>query len=274
MKRSFYIQPENISTATADLFVEVNGQGFSYIILNEGACMAIVMYKFDNNISDEIAAGNIHQVIADQPVLKQKFNTVNIIYGYMHSILVPRQFINESDTKAMLELVYGEASERITRTDFMQKHSIHNIYGIPAVIDLVMNRYFELARFTHLFSLLPNVAKKACNEVYCIFSTGQLNVMFIKESKLQLMQNYCYKTPEDVAYQLLHLCKSFEVNVDDITVRLSGMIDENSPLFSELYKYFLRLVFDELPTQYQYPEEINKYPAHYFSHLFAVAACV
>ena len=60
----------------------------------------------------------------------------------------------------------------------------------------------------------------------------------------------------------------------ELTIRLSGMIDEYSLLYTELYKYFLLLVFDELPAQYQYPEELNKYPAHYFSHLFAVALCV
>ena len=88
------------------------------------------------------------------------------------------------------------------------------------------------------------------------------------------MQNFLYKIPWDVAYQLLNLCKSFEVDMSDIIVRISGMIDSSSGLYKELHKYFKLLEFDSLPGQYQYPEEIRQYPAHYFSHLFSVAACV
>ena len=42
----------------------------------------------------------------------------------------------------------------------------------------------------------------------------------------------------------------------------------NDPLF------FPQVEFDNLPDLYDYPEQINQYPAHYFSHLFSLAACV
>lgn len=156
----------------------------------------------------------------------------------------------------------------------MQRHTIHNVYGNPAVVERVITRYFAFAESTHLFSLLPHVVKDADNHLYCIFSTGQLKVLLIREGKLQVMQSYSYKIPEDAAYHLLNLCKTFEININEIVVSLSGMIDASSVLYNELFKYFLQLQFDTLPKQYQYPEEIHQQPAHYFSHLFAIAACV
>jgi Protein of unknown function (DUF3822) len=271
---SFHIQPQNINTTNADLYLEINAEGLSYIILDGDICVALVIYHFNEGISDESTAGNIHQIIANQPVLQQKFNKVHIIYAYAPSILVPDEFMNDQDSNAMLELVYGEVGERVTRTDFMPKHAIHNVYGIPAVIEMVITRYFGFATYTHLFSLLPDVVKDPGNHLYCIFSTGHLKALLIKEGKLQVMQTHSYTTPEDVAYHLLTLCKSFEINVSDIIVHLSGMIDANFTLYSELYTYFLQLRFEALPEQYQYPEELSRYPAHYFSHLFAIAACV
>ncbi|MEP7109053.1 MAG: DUF3822 family protein [Ferruginibacter sp.] len=274
MTLSFYIQPTNINTSNADLYIEINARELCYIIMDGGICLALAIYQFNEGTSDETAAGYIHQIIVDQPVLQQKFNKVHIIYGYVPSILVPHQFMNDTDNNSILELVFGDASERITRTDFMYRHSVHNIYGIPAAIEMVITRYFGFAVYTHLFSLFPDVVKEPGNHLYCIFSSGKLKVLLIRDSKLQLMQNYTYLTREDVAYHLLNLCKNFDVNVNNIVVRLSGMIDSNSPLYSELNKYFLQLQFEGLPAQYQYPEEINNYPAHYFSHLFAIAACV
>lgn len=274
MKPSFYIQPETIDTTNASLFIEINTQGLSYIILNGGVCVAMVMYKFTSNTPDEMAADNIHQVIMEQPVLKQNFTSVTIIYGYASSVLIPGSFINNTDNDALLQLVYGEAGDGITRTDEIKLQPVQNVYRVPGVIEMVMKRYFELARFTHLFSLLPGIAKGPAAAAYCIFSSGQFTVMLTKDGAIQALQNYCYKTPEDVAYQLIFLSNSFGINAMELTIRLSGMIDEYSLLYTELYKYFLLLVFDELPAQYQYPEELNKYPAHYFSHLFAVALCV
>jgi hypothetical protein len=52
------------------------------------------------------------------------------------------------------------------------------------------------------------------------------------------------------------------------------MVTENSALYKELYKYFIQIRLEALSNQFQYPQEINNYPSHYFSHLFSVAACV
>ncbi|MCW3090118.1 MAG: hypothetical protein JWP81_1187 [Ferruginibacter sp.] len=274
MNLLFNIQSSNINASDADLYIEIDTQGLSYIILANGVCRAMLVYHFNEGTSAEAAAEYIHRVIADQPHLQQRFNRVHFIYGFAPSILIPHQFMNGTDNNDMLELVYGESSENITRTDFMYKHALHIIYTVPSVIDMVITRYFGSAEHTHLYSLLPDIVTDPETRLCCIFSTGKLTVMLMKEGKLQVIQQYNYKTQDDVAYYLLNICKSYEADVQAVAVHLFGMIDENSALYTELYKYFPRLQFEALPAQYQYPDEIHQYPAHYFSHLFALAACV
>ena len=98
--------------------------------------------------------------------------------------------------------------------------------------------------------------------------------MLLKDGKLQVVQTYLYKSPEDVAYYLLHICESFDADVNNITVVLNGMIGQDSRLYNEICKYFLDIRFGSLPEGIAYPEAVNEYPAHYFSHLFAIAQCV
>ncbi len=271
---TFHFQPNNINTTNADLYLEINAQEISYVIIDKSICLALVVYHFKTGTSDEVAADYFHQVVAGQPVLQQKFNKVHIIYGYPPSLLVPQQFLNNLDHSAILELVFGNTCERVTRTDFLQGHEIHNVYGIPSIIEQVVNRYFGFAECIHLFSILPEIVKEPGNHLFCIFSSGQLKMILTREGEIQVLQTFVYTTPDDVAYHLLNTCNSFEVHTNDVMVGLSGMIDERSPLYSELYKYFIHLKFETLPDQYQYPDEIREYPAHYFSHLFSVAACV
>jgi len=64
------------------------------------------------------------------------------------------------------------------------------------------------------------------------------------------------------------------VPADSVTVDISGMIDKKSNLFASIYKYFLHIEFDKLPGDFTYYEGIKDHPPHFFSHLFATAACV
>ena len=274
MNLTFYIQPNIVDTTSADLFIDINAQGFCFFILKNNICAGLGTYTFELGIAAEDAAAAIHQIISDQPVLQQRFNKVHVVYGYSAFILVPHPLMNGTDNNAMLELVYGENSERAVKTDFMYQHSAHIVYGIPVAVDKVIARYFEYAESTHVFALLPDLIKDEQDYLFCIFSPGQLKALLVKDGKLQVMQSFNYKTPEDAAFHLLNICKGFGVDVNKVSVHLSGMIDENSALFSHLYKYFLQIKFENLPAQFQYPQEINQFPAHYFSHLFSIAACV
>jgi hypothetical protein len=101
-----------------------------------------------------------------------------------------------------------------------------------------------------------------------------MTVLLRKQGQLQLIQNFEFNTPEDVAYHVLNVCKNFEVDASATVVTVSGMIDANSNLYNGLYKYVASVKFYELPGNHNYAAAIKEHPAHYFSHLFALASCV
>lgn len=274
MNSTFIIQPTDIDTENASLYIEMKRQGLSYVIMEDGACAGLATFHFTTELSDENTEKETHQLVMDHPVLLQAFKQVYIIYGYPQSVLVPHEFMTGTANEAMLELVFGDTKETVMRTDYIEGHMIHNVYRVPAIIDAALTRYYEKAVFVHLFSILPKIIQDEASYLYCIFDTGQFIVLAQKAGKLQVVQHFSYKTADDVAYQMLNICKSFELDVKETRVHLSGMIDAASPLYAEIFKYFLELYFEPIPEQFTYPEDINNYPVHYFSHLFAVTACV
>lgn len=98
--------------------------------------------------------------------------------------------------------------------------------------------------------------------------------MLHKEGRLQVIQDLPYQNPEDAAYHLLNVCQCFDMAADNVVLQLSGMIDVQSNLYAALYKYFLNIRLEVLPGDVSYNDEIDKYPPHFFSHLFAMALCV
>lgn len=275
MNSSFNIITPGADTTLSTLLIEISTQGISYIAVNgQNTCIALSVYHFDAGITNDQVADNLKTIVSNQPVLQQPFKKVNIVYVFAEAVLVPHEFSNVQANEAMVELVYGDIADSITRYDFINKHHLHNIYRVPKQIDSVITHLFTQANHYHLYSLLPDIIKATGNNLYCIFSPKNITIQLIKEGKLQVIQSFVYKVPEDAVYHLLNVCESFDVPVTNTEIELSGMIDTHSNLYNELYKYFLHLSFVALPETFTYNDEIKKYPSHYFSHLFQLVACV
>ena len=111
----------------------------------------------------------------------------------------------------------------------------------------------------------------APSQIDVYFGIRHFRVLVKKDNHIQLAQTYSYKNPLDVVYYLLKICYEVGLEQTEISVVLSGLIDENSAMFSELHSYFMNLHFAEAPA-YSVPE--NDFPGHYFTSLYNLAACV
>ena len=95
--------------------------------------------------------------------------------------------------------------------------------------------------------------------------------MLNKNGSLLFINTFSYNTNEDVLYILLNTCQQFEA--ENIAVEISGMIEINSILAEEIYKYFSSVSFAKLPAGCNFSEEIQRLPSHYFSYLFETDVC-
>jgi hypothetical protein len=212
--------------------------------------------------------------VSSQPILQESFKKVSIIYAYPKAMLFPHALIQDIDKKAALELVHGDINDDYFRTDFVYKQNIHVLYIVPKLLDSVFSYLFSADNTTHQYSLLPDILPLKNDHLYCIFGNNYFTVQLIKDGRLQAIQSFSFKVPEDVAYYLLQLCASYAVSIDGVLLQINGMVDKSSKIYEELFKYFLQIQFQELPAALTYPEKMNQLPSHYFSHLFSLALCV
>jgi hypothetical protein len=265
---------ESVST-DARLLIEISQQAISFVVIDNGnECVALYSHHYVPANGMEKSNDVLKQLVSDETILQEDFKSTTVVYAHPQSVMIPSDLLQEAQKKEMLELVHGDISEAFIRTDFLFRQYTHNIYPVPKQVDAVVSYLFSSPVSTHLYSLLPDMFQSPGNHLHCIFSPASFTAMLAKEGKLQAIQTFAFKTPEDVAYYLLQICEAFETDINETILHLNGMIDKSSSLYIELYKYFLNVEFATLPSQYSYPEEINNYPAHYFSHLFAAASCV
>lgn len=272
MTPSFNIRSTISSTAQTHLLVEVGRQGISFTVREGNALFSnVVCYHFETG--DDIA-DQLQQILAAEELLQQSFTKTDIVWLFADSVLVPHEYFNSSATKETLELVYGDAEQGEIKTDFLFRHNMHNIYRVPTAVESIVKAKFPYANQSHLYSLLPELAGKKDKQLFAIFYPRQLTAVLMINGNVQVMQTFSYANGRDAAYHLLNVCQQFDSSPDETQLHLSGMIDERSNLYSELYKYFLHLQFEPLPQSFEYADGIKEHPQHFFSHLFATAACV
>ena len=85
-----------------------------------------------------------------------------------------------------------------------------------------------------------------------------------------IVQYFNYTTPADVCYHLLNVAERFEVAPSSIRLTLSGMIDVDSTLYKEVYKYFLHVNF-ATTHDFEVAEGFEGLPSHFYHHLTALA---
>ena len=254
------------------LFVEIGLHGITFTVLTDSnAFTSVVAYNFNEqeNITDQLAA-----IFNSTSLLEQNFTKKDIIWSFPEALMVPYEYFNASATKETLELVYGDSGKKEIKTDLVYKHNFHTVYGVPVNLLNIVNNKMPYANNSHLYSLLPDIAANNGTQLLVIFYQKQLIATLVKEGKLQMIQAFAYKTGQDAAYHLLNTCERFEVSAGEIPLQLSGLIDESSNLYNELHKYFLHIGFTNLPENFEYTAALKEHPQHFFSYLFATAACV
>lgn len=272
---AFSILPHEIDAAESNLLIEAGPAGISLLVLTgEKHFSALVSYTFSTEMDNDSIALAIEKIFHDEQLLKINYKKVNIIWTFPDALAVPNDFMQSANAPDMLDLVYGNLQTSVVRSDFDYKQNLHIVYRIPSKTADVFSQHALFGTQAHQYSLLPDIKNAVGNELFVIFYQSRFTVMLNKDGKLQAFQNHRYQSPDDVAYHLLNVCRSFGVDITDVKLNCSGMIDTNSSLFEALYRYFPEINCLPIPEAVTYQKEFGNYPSHFFSHLFYTALCV
>ncbi|HEX8675808.1 MAG TPA: DUF3822 family protein, partial [Segetibacter sp.] len=149
---------------------------------------------------------------------------------------------------------------------------IVNLYRVSEDLMTILLHSLTKVTFHHTYS---NIVKLAASNIsafpaeciYIQFYNTFIIVTVIKNGKLQIIQSFIYETTEDVLYNLLNISMRFELNVDDLSIQISGMIDLDFTLYKELIAYFRHVEVQNV-NKSGLLLDIKEYPLHYFTPFF------
>ena len=208
--------------------------------------------------------------INNYPSLQNSFYQVLIAYDQPQSILTPSAIYQPETAPLFLRATYGVMVGSDIISELISEWQLYNTYAVPREQFKWINQKFPAARSWHQYSLAVKKINAAGDSGYLLvdFRPDDFTLLVSKESKLILAQCFSYTTPGDVLYYLLKTCRQFSLSQKDVNLQLSGLIDQNSALYKELYLYFMNIEFREAGWNTG-----NDYPAHFFTSLNDLAQC-
>jgi hypothetical protein len=255
------------NNSTCDVLLLEIGEDYCCYALLKGEERAFYHVKYLTydrlEVKEELA-----KILDD--IRSENCEKVFVCCAFSESILVPQRFTDSNEI--FLNVLFDRGSKKHF-TDAIPEWQINAVYSLPsAVYDLVMEK-FPSAKFFHAYtpSLKIYNGFVASDQIDIHFSTQHFRVVVKKDKQVQLAQTYSYKNPLDVVYYLLKICYEFQLNQSEVFIIVSGLIEQDSAMYTELHNYFLHLHFAQAPA-YRLPE--NDHPHYYFTSLYNLAACV
>ena len=274
MKTAFKILPAAGAENNINLLIEVGWEGasFVYYSMDPLKIEGLVIMQAEKNITAVELTNELEKLLQTEP--HTEFASCHICYDFKETNLVPASYFNESEVAGMMDCVTGIQADSITFSAPVDELNATNIFRINAAINNILHNKFPEAHFHHTHNLLLPLLQKQALQLFCIIYRNSIRVILFKENKLQLVRQFEYSTPSDVAYHLLNTCSLHQVSPSQIVLTLSGYIDKDSNLYDELYRYFLNIQLNELPAGVEITDAIAEMPAHFFSHLISLVPCV
>lgn len=205
-----------------------------------------------------------------QAMLQQPVSAAYISSAFPQAMLVPTKYFQQNCD--LLRQQYP--LERYTCLhDTINDWQMVNLYALPQPVHQQVSEAFSNAAFFHVYTPAIQVYNgyAADSQLNVHFTPGSFRVLLKKESSLQLAQTYSYSSPLDVVYFLLKICLEFSLEQAEVFLILSGLVEKDSNLFTEMEQYFANIHFAH-PPEIKLPG--SDLPHYFFTSLYNLAVCV
>jgi len=259
------------------LFIELSERQLTLAWLNKSTqeLLCLRQYHINSGAEEYTMAGMLQELTESDELLQQQIKETIVVYNYGDTSLLPEAHYSIELGKPVMELTTGNVHKGLVLSEKIIGKHIYMVYRIPRDVHALLQRKFSAGKYWHYYSLLLSAERSDPDPVIRLnFYPDKFVVAVTVGDHLQLIQTFHYQLPEDVVYYLLSICKQLGYDPEKVKLLLSGLVDADSVLYNELYRYFLNIEWDIAGTQAWKNEKLQEFPPHYFSPLLQMALCV
>ncbi|HMC01297.1 MAG TPA: DUF3822 family protein [Flavobacteriaceae bacterium] len=246
------------------LSIQVSLNGLSFCVLDEStnSITHLEQIGFNKKLTPFELLDSIKNIFKNHKVLKNTFNTVNVIYVNELSALVPKPLFDEDHMADYLKF-----NSKILKSDFIAFDDIAandsvNVYVPYVNINNFIYEKFGAFSYKHFSTILiENILKIEKNtakpKMYISISKVHFEIIVVQKGKLLFYNMFDYSSKEDFIYYILFTIEQLKLNPETIEVFLLGDINQEHELFKIAYKYIRFVDFGNVQSNYSFSGDIS-----------------
>lgn len=231
-------------------------------------------YSYPKGINLEERKDQLSHFLDTEELLRWQFESIHACCNSRETVLIPSEFYEESLAQEAFRLQYGYVENPKVQTENVLNGDACLAYTAQ---DTALNTWiqkFPMSIVHHASALQLQASKFEGNSIQCFISANWLKVIAIKDGALQVMQQFAYQAPSDAAYHLLNTCRQTGLEPASDDLILYGLVDQDSAMYLEMYKYFLNIRFNKDIEPFTLGGELELIPLQYYSAGIQMAKCV
>jgi hypothetical protein len=248
------------------LSISTGEKHFSFAISN---AQANQLYHLASFAADEISTDVLAEILSLHPEASAGFYKTAICYCCPQHVLLPQEYYSGENFSEIWKTVHGAPAGKNFISEPAQEWQFNDIYTVPQDVQQFLLRRYPSASFRNFPAIaLRNISHNDHGLLHVDFGVGEFELLAAYQGRLLAVERIAYATPHDVIYQLLNVCNAYGISQYKAQVKLTGLVDRDSAMYTELYQYFLNIEFRNATWTHA------DYPSHYFTVLNDIARCV
>ena len=184
----------------------------------------------------------ITELLTNNPVFKERYDEVAVLYDNHLSTFVPEPLFDESYLGSYLQYNTKVYENDYFDFDTLTIAPIHNVFVPYVNINNIFIDHFGTFTYKHVSTVLvsrllersKNIDEK---KMFVHMASGHFEIVVVQNQHLLLYNTFEYKTPEDLIYYLLFTAEQLNLNPEVFKLEFLGNIAEYDAFFKITYKY-------------------------------------
>ncbi len=275
-----------------DLSIRISTDGFSYCILDRNTNKFLHLQSFDladpgkkpyiPGEKERTDVSKLNQLLDNElKWLSQPFNSVRVLLEQGKSTLIPEALFNEEEKCSIFDfnVAGGPYETADIHHDYLKSTNAYVIYHLPSTLAEVIKKYFSTAMVCHFSTaIIQSLFLKfrntdSANQLFVNTGASHIDILQIKNKKLDYYNSFLYNTAEDFMYYLIFVVEQLNLNPESVDLVMMGEIEKHSALADLVNKYIRNVRFIERNSDFRYSFIFDQLPGHYYYNLFSSSLC-
>lgn len=275
-----------------ELSIRLAADALSYCVRDAGTNKYLHLQAFD--LADPsrkpyIPGEHVHADISrltrlledDLKWLANPFSKTYLVVEQGKSTLMPEALFIEQEKGTIFDFNIAGGPHRADelKHDHIRNAGAFVIYYLPASMAQLFSQFFPAASTRHFSGIFIELLLRKFrnrdnnNILYVNAAASHLDIMRIRDKKLDYFNSFVYNTAEDFMYYLVFVVEQLSLNPETVEIVVMGEMEKHSALSDIMHKYIRNIRFIERNDEYRYSFVFDQLPGHYYYNLLNASLC-